>query len=365
MAQEPGANEDLPSADQVAPPATPQAPEPQAEVPATDAPEAEADQPKTLAEAIEQALEPEDKEPEPAAAKPSEAPATDKPPEASPQTAAEPGQPPVDDGTDPSEDELRAMRPGPRRSIVRLLSQRNAARHEAEQAKTALETEKTDAASYREVVGFMQSARLEPKEVQELFSIGRALKSNDPQQLGAVLDVLMPLTVGLLELTGRAIPADLKTKVDEGEITEDLARQMSNERARARFATANLNQTQTDQRQAQQQQAVTQHTSSIQRAVAAWEQQIRQSDPDFDRKRQSLEDASYGVLARRGPPQNAEQAVAMAKEAYDRVNAQLRASRPAPTATRAAPSGQTGNRSGVQPAPKTLAEAINAALRPN
>lgn len=333
----------------------------------------EDDAPKTMAEAIERALDGEggtdtetgdgegDKpKPEP---KPAPAPAEKVDPAAPKEPQPEPDKTGTDDD-DPTEDELKAMRPGPRNRITKLLSQRNGFRREVAEVTAKYEAERTDATAYREVRQFMQQARLEPAEVQELFSIGQALKSNDPKQFEQVLAVLVPLTTGLLELTGRAVPADLRKKVEDGELTEELARDLSRERGRARIAEQQATTVQTEVQTQQQRTQVTQLQQSVKQAVDAWVATVKKSDPDFERKAAALEDAAHGIMQRMGPPRSPEHAVELAKAAYERVNANYRAARPAPSASRPNPgSGQSGNRAALTPAPKSLDEAIRNAMR--
>lgn len=371
MVIEPGEIDDR-DLDTAAPPAASEAlpdagtqPEPSTSSVDKDAPEDDA--PKTMAEAIERAIDGEgsgvgdegDEKPKPATP-PADTPAPDTPKEPQPEPAKT--EPEGDD--DPTDDELKAMRPGARNRIVKLLSQRNTARREVADTVAKWDADKTDATSYREVRQFMQQARLEPAEVQELFQIGQALKSGDPKQFEQVLQVLIPLTTGLMELTGRAIPADLRQKVEDGELTEELARDMSRDRGRARLAEQQATTVRTEQQTFQQRQEMGQFQMAVKSAVDGWVNTIRKSDPDFERKAAALEDAAYGIMQRMGPPRSPEQAVQMARAAYDRVNQNYRSARPTPAATRPNPgSGQSGNRSGNKPAPTSLREAILGAMQ--
>lgn len=369
MLTEPGEIDDR-DLDTAAPPAAPETlvddagttPDTPASSPGTDATEDAG--PKTLAEAIEKALdgEAEPEDPEAKAPVPDPKPAdTAAPADAPKEPQSEPDKVPDDDPTD---DELKAMRPGARRRVTELLSQRNTARRERDDFAGKLQAAEADATNYREVTAFMAQARLEPAEVRELFDIGAKLKSADPKQLNEALSILLPLTTGLLELTGRAVPADLKSKVDAGEMTEEIARQMARDRATARMAQQTTQRVTSEVAQQQRRAQQTNYQTAISGAVDSWVQGIRKTDLDFDRKSQAMEDAAYAILMRRGPPQSPEQAVEYAKEAYARVNANFRAAAPRPVATRPSPSGSSGNRSGLTPAPKTLEEAILGAMRP-
>ena len=342
----------------------PDTPEPS---PGTD--EGKAEGPKTLAEAIGEALtgdkDSESEEPDKPEPKPTDPPA-DKPADTeAKEPEPKPGEKP-DTEPDPTEDELKALRPKARKDVVRLLSQRNAARRELSETASKWEADKGDAANFREITGFMQTASLEPAEMRLLFDVGAKLKSNDVQQFNDVLDnVLLPMAANLLRLTGRAIPDDLKAKVDSGEVTEEVARQVANDRARAIIAEQQAQRATTAQQTQQRQVAATTYTEGIRSAVGAWEAQVRASDPDYKLKARALSNAAVAMLAERGPPKSPEEALSYAKEAYQSVTEDFRAARPPPAATRPAPgTGQNGNRASLNPAPRTLEEAIRGAMRP-
>jgi hypothetical protein len=343
--------------------AQPDTPEPS---PGTTEPEQQDDGPKSMAEAIAAVLEPDkegDAEPEKPAAKPE----PDKPATAEPVKEPEPkpGTPGAEEGDDPTDDEMKAMRPNARRGIVRLLSQRNAARRELAETRTNWDRDKTDASSFRDIAGFMQRSRLEAREVDFIFDIGAKLKSDDPAMLSQAAETLVTLTQNLLTRLGRTLPPELKAKVEAGEVTEELAREQAQAQARATLAEERAQRLQKDQQAQQRQQITGQQQQSILSAVAQWEAATRTSDPDWKLKAAALVQFSRGVVAEHGHfPRNAEEAVAFAKEAYANVNAFLKTTRPAPNSTRPAPaSGQSGNRAALKPAASSFAEHMANTIR--
>jgi hypothetical protein len=139
---------------------------------------------------------------------------------------------------------------------------------------------------------------------------------------------------------------------------------MAQARAAKTFAERQAQVATSDRHQQVQSTRLSNFQTAVQQAVGSWESTIRKSDPDFDRKKQSLQDAAYAVIAQRGFPQSPEQAVEWAKEAYARVNKTLREFAPRPVATKPTPgNGSSGNRSGLSPAPASLEEAIRGAMR--
>lgn len=254
---------------------------------------------------------------------------------------------------DPSKEELAQMHPRIRRRVKQLLDQRKAAHQEV----VAL---KPDAQSYRTIRTFMERNNLVDQEVAELFQIGADLKSGDPKRLQAFVDRVMPRVQAALEATGQALPADLRPRVDTGEMTEDAAREFARTRYQAQLAEARAQQA---QQQAQTVQTV-QVQQSILSAVNSWQEATRKTDPDFDLKTDAMTLAAKAIVAERGQPRTPAQAIEFAKAAYEQASAIMRRAAPQPTATRPTPTNGTAsaNRSGVRPAPQSLADAIGQAF---
>lgn len=254
---------------------------------------------------------------------------------------------------DPTDEELRAMRPGPRKRIKQLLSQRNAARAEA-QAYEA------DASQYRALRTYMAENRLQDREVADLFRAGAALKSGTPEGLKQFLDLAMPMVQMALEATGQAVPNDLREQIDNGEMTEAAARQL----AQARHAQAIANTRAQELQQSQAAQQAQAHQADIASAVNGYIAQLANSDPDFDRKHDVMLRVSQAMVAQKGLPKSKAEALSMAKEAWEETNRLLGANRPQPRPTRPTPnnSSTSSTRNGVKPAPTSISDVINAAL---
>ena len=112
-----------------------------------------------------------------------------------------------------------------------------------------------------------------------------------------------------------------------------------------------------NQQQVSQRQALANNTAN---AVNGWESQIAQRDPDYAAKKPAVQNTMWAVVREQGPPQSPEHGVAIAKEAYRRVNEQYRAWAPQRRPTTRIPSS-TGRTAGVSPEPKTLLEAVTNA----
>lgn len=261
------------------------------------------------------------------------------------------GSPGEDDADDLSDDEIAAMRPKAQKRVKQLLSQRNEARREVEALKG-------DATNYQQIRQYMTTNQLGDQEVAELFQLGADLKSGNPDRLGKFLDRVMPLVQRAMEATGRALPQDLQEQVDSGDMTEDVARNMSRTRTQAAFAEQQAQQAQ--RQTAQVQTSVAQ--AQINLAVTQWQEHIRQTDPDFDMKADAMTRVAQAMVAEKGLPKTPAEAVEYAKAAHAEVSRWMKSARPAPKPSRAAPTSQTAPRSGLAPAPTSLEAIINQAF---
>jgi hypothetical protein len=250
---------------------------------------------------------------------------------------------------DPTEADLKKLRPETRRRIEQLLSQRNTARQEFEQVRPELD-------QHRQLQGYLRQHQLAPDDVNLLLGVGAALRRGD---YTAFLDGVMPYVMAAEEATGRRIAGDLQKQLDDGLVTEDAARELT--RARHRAAQA-------EHRLKEQNQVVTttnqqQSLAAIRQAVDGWEATIRARDPDYAHKAVAVRRFSQALLQERGTPTNPQQAVELAQSAYDEASRELAKLRPPPAPTRPAPSGNhiaTGGASQAQP--RSYKEAALMAL---
>jgi|13_taG_2_1085334.scaffolds.fasta_scaffold06908_2 hypothetical protein len=211
---------------------------------------------------------------------------------------------------------------------------------------------KKSADEYDKITGFLSANDLSAEEAAQGFQI-MALMKNDPK---GALDALYPYVKNLSLATGQTLPDDIRNKVDDGYLDEDAARELSVARSENQRLQQQMEQT--SQRQAAQQQ--TEQLNQLAATVTDWETQTRQSDPDYDLKEAEIDDRVRVLVAERGRPQTPQQAVEMAREAYDAVNQRFAQrfgnKRPMKTAS----GGKLGGT--PTPEPNTLMEAVQAAL---
>jgi hypothetical protein len=255
---------------------------------------------------------------------------------------------------DPTEAELKKLRPETRKRFERLLGQRNQARSELQAVRPELD-------AHRQLQGYLSEHQLAPDDVNALLSIGAHLRKGDYQSF---LNGVTPYVMAAQEALGMRVARDLQTQVDEGTLSEEAARQMTATRHRAAQAEHRLKE-QGQQHQVERQNAT---VTNIRQAVDQWEANIRSRDPDYAHKATAVRRYSQALLHERGTPRSPEEAVALTQAAYDEATRELvRIRGPAPQATKATPtSGSHGangaSRTQTPSEPKTLKDAILKSL---
>lgn len=248
---------------------------------------------------------------------------------------------------DPSEGELRRLKPETRRRFERLLSQRD-------EARNALAGVQPDLDQHRQLQGYLQQHQLAPDDVNMLLGVGAALRRGD---FKGFLDGVTPYVMAAQEALGVRIAPDLQGQVDEGLVSEDAARELTRTRHRAIQAEHQAAQHAQARSQDQQDHAV----QVVRGAIEAWEDGIRKRDPDYPIKSVAVRRFSQALLQERGVPRTPAEAVSLAQAAYDEATREFARVRPAPQATRLAPSGIQGTTGGVAE-PKSMKEAALMAL---
>lgn len=243
----------------------------------------------------------------------------------------------------------------------RLKSQRDDARKELETLTGRVEKLEAPAEQYGKIVGFMQRNGLTAEEAANGFTI-MALIKQDPQK---ALEALRPL-VGRLERTlGEVLPDDLRQEVEAGTISEERALELSRARARSALSERRV-QTVTQEVEKARETSETSRVNDLRRAMARavsdWELNIRKTDADYAAKEALVHDRIRAVAQDpKRIPRSVDDAVALAKEAYEYVNERVSAFRPKPRPHSPMPTGASP--ASVTAKPKTLREAIELGLR--
>lgn len=275
---------------------------------------------------------------------PPEAPKADSADKAKPDTPAEPEV--EDDGEDRGE----GFGKHPRWKA--MVAARNEYRTQAQSATQELETLRAPANQYGLIEQYMAENQLSTQDVTTGFKIMSLMKQDPAAAREALLDQLHMLN----QFLGHSLPQDLQQQVDEGYVTEDVARELAYRRNND-VLTQQKQQVQTQQQQQQQEQQQFQAVrGQMAQAVASWETQIRQGDPDYAQK-EPFVIRELQALQGQYRIDTPEQAVQLAKMAYDNVTKSLRGMIQR-REVRQNPAGQrTGNSQGVKPEPRNFEEA--------
>ena len=263
------------------------------------------------------------------------------------------GTPPPDAATqeaDPTEAELKKLRPETRKRFERLLAQRN-------EARQSLETMRPEIEQHRQLQGYLQHHQLAAEDVNTLLGVGAALRRGDYQ---GFLDGVTPYVLAAQEVLGYRIAPDLQTQVNEGMIDDATARELTRTRHRAAQAEARLENAQQVATVTQQAQQVDQ----IRLAVDTWEARIQRQDPDYAQMSGAVRRVAQGLLQERGVPRTTQDAVALSQAAYDEVKAMYARARPALRPTRPSPSSiHVATGSSASAGPRSMKEAALMALQ--
>lgn len=249
-------------------------------------------------------------------------------------------------------DEDRKTPQKTQRRIQQLLKDRKEVREE-------LEALRPDVEAYRQVRTFMQNNDLDDQAFNTLLQVGAAIRKRDWQP---VLTVLEPLVDQAKTALGRQVPKDLQQQVDDGYITEDMAKAYAKERAARELAEQRQQDIERRSQQGQQQML----RQTLQSEAINWEAAKRASDPDYERRSEAIKELVAAQVKSNGFPPTPQAARDMFDAVYARVQAMIpplpATPKPAPKPTRATPDGESVPAAQTRPEPKNLEEAMQGAL---
>ncbi len=214
-------------------------------------------------------------------------------------------------------------------------------------------TLKEKAGHFDQFLGNVAQTGLNVGEFNELLGVGALIK-HDPAK---ALERIEQVADQLRGIVGDKLPADLRKRVDDGEISEADARELSRAKARSQFVEQRQQQSQEEQAQ----HAARLHLENCDRAAATWEQQQAASDPDWSKKIESVRREAKLIIVEHGPPPTVQDALKVMNVAKRRVEDQARQWQPAK------PKVEPPVRAGVAststaPAARNLKEAVANAL---
>lgn len=251
---------------------------------------------------------------------------SDKPPASdTPDSKSEPeadesakdGDKAADESDELTEEELARLKPKTKKRIDNLLTER------AERDK-AIEELKPKAEQFERVVRFVQEAGLVPDEVNQLFDIGKNLKS-DPRK---AYDQIKPVYDKLQRMFGDVLPDDLQDQVNKGLMTAPNAKALAAARTDAAVAGQQAERMRAQQDETRQRESQAAHVTEVRTKVSEWESSQEKSDPDWKLKQPHVMRAIKVALLERGTPPTPAEAVVIANKALSDINAEFKALAP-------------------------------------
>lgn len=214
------------------------------------------------------------------------------------------------------------------------------------------------AEKYQEMVDYVALTGMSRDEVNQLMTVGAALKS-DPFK---ALEYVRPVYEQLVKLTGGELPDELRQQVEGGFLPEATARELSQRRAREAIDAESQRRADETRKATEQRTELAKRADSAAAAVSKWDSEWKAADPDYPTKApRVLEKIELKLtrLLQQGPdklPKTDAEAVALAKQAKDEVEAELKPLLAQRREIRPDPRG-SGSSTAVAK-PKTMAEAL-------
>ncbi len=246
-------------------------------------------------------------------------------------------------------EEMAQLSPKTQRRMRYLASERR------EQA-TQIEALTPKAESFDTIVGIMRRENLSSDDVDRTFKIAALIK-NRPEE---ALKVIAPIVRTLLQVTGHSLPDDLKKRVESGEITQELARELSVSRKRGENQSVR---SEMEEQQRQEDEQARQSQAKVDTAVRVADEfysEKASSDPDWPLKQGRVLEKVELAISRNGFPNDAKEARSLYEEVLKEVNAEFRKLRPAKTRIDPPVDGSASSHS--KPEPQTLMEAMKQGL---
>jgi hypothetical protein len=229
---------------------------------------------------------------------------------------------------------------------------------ENEDLKRQMQPLRSQADTTTQLQAFLKQSDIAKEDFGLVLDLAAAMRRGDFQSF---LQGVMPYVQLAQESLGITLPPDLAQAVRQGHMTQDAARYVAQERTARQLAETKFNRVNTEVTVRNQTQAREQFQASVAQTVAAWEQEAKKSDPDYARKEPLIRDLLHAVVQERGPPRSPQEAVDIARLAYERANAIAGRFNPQPRATRPVPSS-INRLNGARPEPSSLKEAVHMAL---
>lgn len=246
----------------------------------------------------------------------------------------------------------------PYQRFKKVIDQRNEWKEKTQTLEQERDQYKQGHEQFQSLQSFMQESKLTNEDVAETLHIA-GLFNSDPKQAAALLEKKLQT---LHRLTGDVLPEDLQEQVEVGEISEARAKEI----AELRVSNARTQQQYQELTQAQQQEQMQRQQQQVRSAMATAadtaQQELVNSDPDYERKapwvRKELQ-----LLIQAEKPQTAEDAARLVKQAHSNVTKELAKLAPKPQVRPGPSSAQGRGSSNATREPSSMADAIRMAAQ--
>ena len=252
--------------------------------------------------------------------------------EETPDPKEEAEEPEADDDDESwlSDDEFKKLPESARKRIGQLSKRAKKAQREVETLTSEKQALEERATRFDQISEFVRENGIQPDAVSLAFG---ALAKFSKGEYEGFIEAIRPFYETAQKALGKSYDDDLAAQVEDGLLTEDQARALTQERMRAKLAEDRAKQAQAAL-EAQQRQAETATVRQrVYEAMSARESELRSTDPDFGRKEQFIRREIEAAIERFGAPQSPKDAVAMLNHAHEIVTEIFRHGRPQPKAT--------------------------------
>ena len=217
-----------------------------------------------------------------------------------------------------------------------------------QQAESLMQVEE----HFRTLQNSARASGMSEDQIAQYFELPMLMQSN-PQ---AAYELIQGFQSDMATRYGMTMPDDLQQKVDEGYIDAESAQRLAKAEASERMAQQAM---QAKQQEAEEtaRMATAQAVSS---AVTSYEQQLANSDPDYQSKQKWLYEKLQVRKLASGLPESPEQAIEWVNEAYGEINETFRAMAPPPQPKRTLSSRGVNQPSSAPPA--SMYEAVLRAV---
>lgn len=235
----------------------------------------------------------------------------------------------------------------------KLVSERKQARQERDQFRKEVEEFRHDATQYRTIQNYLKEANVDPRDAAESLQLTRLYYENPQEFYQTMLGKMREWG----EQLGVVLPRDLQTKVDEGSVDLETAKELAKTRAMAQTQTV------VNERLTEQQIAERQHQEHIQRQnlVQSWAEQVSKTDPDLKRVMPLVADRVVRLKDQLGAPRSQQEAWDRLNQAYKQIKDETRSFMPPKPSTPPSQQPSQMMRGGVA-APRNFNEALDSAI---